>query len=574
MQPVINPIARIFFSSRHRYADSYDQMRARVVLLFSLFIIIADILIILISFTLPRQSNLASGLLIGAIVVGLIPQIVVVALVHSGRLRTAALATYVLLTIAALSAAQDGVTSNLLLMLPIPMMYASLVWQWRGALVTLVVQSLMILFIATSQSQGNLGPTLPIEQIRIHTFLDLVLVVAVGFISGASSYELRRALRYASRLITQLRATSEVAQRTATFIDLSELLKHTANYIRDRFGFYHVQVFLLDREQRFANLAASTSDSAEALLQRGYRLAVGSPGIIGQVTLVGEPQVVNADDKNDHESTKQRYNELLGQTQSELALPLIARDQIIGALDIQSTRRNAFTQEDIESLQIMAAHVSIAINNAQLFQEQRNALNENRRLFLEAEMNLREIQRLNQRLTGEAWEDYLKARSIEVVGYTLSNNQLRQDSSWTPYLEQAATKRHPVTISEGDRQIIAVPVELRGRAIGAIEVEVGSGVRQSDTLEMLQSVAQRLALSIDNARLFEQAQELAQQELEVNAISAKIQSVNSMSEIIKTTISELGRVLGADQASIRLGVERRDKIPSTVSSGSNEGAHA
>jgi GAF domain-containing protein len=78
-------------------------------------------------------------------------------------------------------------------------------------------------------------------------------------------------------------------------------------------------------------------------------------------------------------------------------------------------------------------------------------------------------------------------------------------------------------------------------------------VRQSDALEMLQSVAQRLAMSIDNARLFEQAQELAQQELEVNAISTTLQSVTTIDEIIQTTIGELSRALGANQASIRLG---------------------
>src|SRR5207248_506715 len=140
-------------------------------------------------------------------------------------------------------------------------------------------------------------------------------------------------------------------------------------------------------------------------------------------------------------------------------------------------------------------------------------------------MNLREMQRLNQRLTGEAWSEYIRSHSPDAIGYTLENNQLKPDAAWTPHLQQAAIRRKPIVITEGDKQIIAVPVELRGRPIGAIEVELGSSIRQSDALEMLQSVAQRLALSIDNARLFEQAQELAQQELEVNAISARMQGV-------------------------------------------------
>src|SRR5258707_8407130 len=224
-------------------------------------------------------------------------------------------------------------------------------------------------------------------------------------------------------------------------------------------------------------------------------------------------------------------------------------------------------------MNILAAHTSIAINNAQLFQEQRTALNENRRLFLEAEANLREIQLLNRRLTGEAWEGYLQARPDEVVGYTLANNQLRTDSTWTGELEQAVNNRQVVITQHGQQQTIAVPVELRGKAIGAIEVEVSASARQSDTLEMLQSVAQRLALSVDNARLFEQTQERAQQELQVNAISARLQGVNNMDDLIRIAVSELGEVLGAREASIRLGLNLLEGRRSGESgaNGSNNG---
>jgi GAF domain-containing protein len=185
---------------------------------------------------------------------------------------------------------------------------------------------------------------------------------------------------------------------------------------------------------------------------------------------------------------------------------------------------------------------------------QTKALAENRRLFLDAEANLREIERLNQRLSGAAWADYLRARRAPAMGFTFDSEQLRSDTQWTPTLAQAATKGRPVVKNDGKKQIVAVPVELRGETIGALEVEVADNARQSDTIDMIQSVAQRLALSIDNARLFEQAQEIAQQELEVNAISAKIQGNTDMEDILRIVLSELSRALGAQQASIRVGV--------------------
>jgi GAF domain-containing protein len=70
---------------------------------------------------------------------------------------------------------------------------------------------------------------------------------------------------------------------------------------------------------------------------------------------------------------------------------------------------------------------------------------------------------------------------------------------------------------------------------------------------MIQAVAQRLALSVDNARLFEQTQELAQQELEVNTISARIQGLTDTDDLVRTVIQELSRALGAERATVRLG---------------------
>jgi GAF domain-containing protein len=245
-------------------------------------------------------------------------------------------------------------------------------------------------------------------------------------------------------------------------------------------------------------------------------------------------------------------------------LPLIVEDQVLGALDIQSVRPNAFPKEQIESLSILAAQVGAVAFNAQQIEGYRTALSDTRRMLLETEVNLTEARRLNQRLTGQAWEDYLRARSVQTVGYTLSESRMQRDTSWTPALEQAALHRRPVlAMTAANRQLVAVPIELRGRSIGAIEIELGSAMRQTETLEVLQALAQRLALSIDNARLFEQAQELAQRELEVNAISTNLQAINDIDGLARATLQELSRALGAVQASIRIGNLADGAVPAS-----------
>ena len=543
MQNAIRLLNEALFIPRHHYADRLDQVRARITMFLCVFVIITTTLLTL-GLIVSQRDNLPLDFLtlnLVALLVGFLTYF----LVSSGRLRIAGLIIFGGLLVSAVP------TSSLnfsILTLALPLLYGILMYRWSGLAFTLVIEVAAILINLNQQIlNGN-----PYPQLATSALTTIAILVVLAAFAQTIILEFQNSIKLINRLLTQLRATSEIAQSATTTSQQDELLKRIASYIRDRFGFYQVQLFLIDRDHQFASLVATTSEGGQVLQERGYRVAIGSPSIIGQVTLLGEALSANLTDAAQDSSTEP--DRPGREIQSQVGLPLIVGDQILGVLDIQSTVPNAFTREDIESLRIIAIQVSITIRNAQQSEEQKIALNENRRLFLEAELNLREMQRLNQRLTGEAWDEYLKARVVGIVGYTVTNNQLRTDSAWTPALMQAASKRRPVLTTEGDKHIVAVPVELRGKAIGAIEVETDGSMRQTETLEMLQSVAQRLALSIDNARLFEQAQELAQQELQVNTISAKLQGITGMDEIVKVAVDELSRALGAEQASIRLTV--------------------
>src|SRR4030042_2679722 len=79
----------------------------------------------------------------------------------------------------------------------------------------------------------------------------------------------------------QIRAASEVARAAISTPDLEELLRRAVGLIRERFGYYHASIFLLDDSGENAVLRASTGDVGEALIARGHRLKVGSQSIIG-----------------------------------------------------------------------------------------------------------------------------------------------------------------------------------------------------------------------------------------------------------------------------------------------------
>jgi HAMP domain-containing protein len=162
----------------------------------------------------------------------------------------------------------------------------------------------------------------------------------------------------------QIRTAAEVARAVTSIPVLDDLLRRAVDLIKERFGYYHVSIFMLDESSRFAILRESTGEIGEALKARGHQLEVGSQSVIGWVTDNNAPRVVS-DVQEDPIHFK---NELLPETRSEVAVPLQVGGRVLGALDVQSTDPAAFKPEDLEVLQTLADQISAAIQNARLAQ--------------------------------------------------------------------------------------------------------------------------------------------------------------------------------------------------------------
>lgn len=356
-----------------------------------------------------------------------------------------------------------------------------------------------------------------------------------------------RTLQKARRGSALLQATAEVGQIATTILELQDLFERSVNLIQERFGFYHVQVYIVRDDM--AELVASTGEAGQQLLARQHQLEVGSSSVIGRVTRYGEAVIANDADSD----AVHRRNPLLPDTRAELAVPILDGDNTIGALDMQSVQLGAFQPEDVQALQSMANLLSAAVRNARLFEAQQEILYEQQHLYEESEVNLSEIQRLNRQLTRIGWDEYIE-HAPDATGVTLRNNQIIPNAAWSDHLIEATRKGEIVSHSANGRPgVVAVPVLLRGEVIGAIEVETDNSATQQETIEMIQAVAQRLATSLDNARLFEEAQAATVQEQRINTIVARFQSATSIDDLLRITLAELSEALGAQHGAIRLG---------------------
>ncbi len=184
----------------------------------------------------------------------------------------------------------------------------------------------------------------------------------------ATAIENLRLLDETQYRATQLQTAAQVSRAASSILEMDELLNTSVNLIRDRFDFYYVGLFLLDKAGEFAVLRAGTGEAGQQMLERGHKLAVGDESMIGWCVAHSQARIA----LDVGEEAVRFENPLLPKTRSEMALPLISHGRVIGAMTIQSEKEAAFSDVDISVLQTMSDQVTNAISNARLLEaEQR-----------------------------------------------------------------------------------------------------------------------------------------------------------------------------------------------------------
>jgi len=454
----------------------------------------------------------------------------------------------------------DGVTLVLFVLL------AGLLNRDRGLLVSSVV-AIIVLAIGISFRANDPIRLDADDSIEDFFTIALEIIGAVGvtylFLRFARLNRQEAMIRSGEERLLLAQITAQIAQRILGRAKLQDVLNGAVEQICSSYpSIYHAQIFLIDDIGKSAELVASTGEVGKMLIARHHTLTVGSQSVIGRVTATNSPMVARADST----STVHRRNEFLPDTTVEAAFPLRIGPLVIGALDLQSTIVDTFREEDLPIFQALADNIAIAIDNARLFEEAEERVEENKRLVEQANTALRQVQRLNQRLTGRAWSDYVSDhREARGVNIDFSGNQMSTGMEWTRALSQTIQTNDLVqTQTDSGARVLAVPIRLRGQVIGAMEFELdGDNHLQPEQLELVQDVGELFSLSAENARLFEESQRNAQREAMVGEIAARIQSTNNVETMLSEAARGLKQTLKAERVAIRLGT------PSAVRNAAN-----
>jgi GAF domain-containing protein len=349
--------------------------------------------------------------------------------------------------------------------------------------------------------------------------------------------------------------TAQISQTVAELPGMGEELNHVVEQLRDMLGLYHVQVFLADPDSGLPVLHASTGFIGRRLLEEGGLVSPDEGSPVNAALRQKDPILIRDTD------SEERRASFLPATQSELLLPLHVGNLVpLGVLDVHSTRSDAFSPEERDILVMISRHIAAALHNLRQADMLRASFEECDRLNDQIEAASRELSRLDRQLVGSTWGAYLKERQHAMPGLSWRAGSLSPAGAEESDILAQTTRDGEARLEQReDGSVLCVPIRLRGQTLGAVEFRRASSTPwTAAALDLARVVAERLALSLENARLFEQAQTTAQREQLVSQISGKLTGTTDIDQILQTAIRELGLALHASQTMIRLAPSEGD----------------
>ena len=409
---------------------------------------------------------------------------------------------------------------------------------------------------------------------------------------AAIAIENARLYEETQRRAMQLAAAAEVSRDAISTLDMEQLLTNTVNLIRERFGFYHAGVFLVDDAGEYAVLRAATGEAGRKMLEQQHKLKVGEVGIVGYVTAKGEPRIA----LDVGQDAVHFDNPLLPNTRSEMALPLTVRGRVIGALDVQSTKEAAFSDGDVATLQTMADRLAIAIENARLYEEERRRAEELATLNAIAKTVSRSLDL--DTILDDALNKIFEVIDADVGGIYLldeANDELtltahcglsepffsnmkrlkvgegaigQTAQSVRPVLVDSLTvddellaEAERVALEGGIHSEVNVPLSTRGRVHGVLSIaRHHEQPFTSQEVELLTAIGIQIAVAIENAQLYKKATERMREATALHRVSGTLMRTLNLDQLLESILEVLQRSFGYHHCAILLVDEKREEL--------------
>lgn len=401
---------------------------------------------------------------------------------------------------------------------------------------------------AQAISAGDLS-----QQVKI-TRQDEIGVLAKAF--NTMTFQLREFIdsleqRVANRT-QRLEIIASLNERLSAILELETLLMVMVNQVREAFGYYHVQVYLLDEQQQRLVMTAGVGEAGAKMKAAGHHIFLDAPAsLVARAARTGE--VVRVDKVR--EAVDWLPNPLLPDTYSEMVVPISLEGQVVGVLDVQDDEVAGLDEGDANLLRSLASQVAVAMRNA--------------RLFAEVETELAQARAAQEKYVEQAWQQRKgQLQKLEHLHTRLVAAPALAEATLTQAKQLAWVQNRPALVTlagiEPNSTSIVAPVTLSGKTIGVLQVHRldSTGGAEAETppwtdedLAVVETVLDQVAQAAENLRLFEETRERATQEQTIREITDKLRATSNLDALLETATRELGQHLGVRHTVLELGIE-------------------
>ncbi len=399
-----------------------------------------------------------------------------------------------------------------------------------------------------------------------------------------------RALDYHTQLsrmqerTRQLETGAEISRITSQILEEETVIAEAVSLIKTGFQFYYVGIFLVGEDGKWAYLRAGSGEEGQAQIAAGHKLAIGDEGSMIGWAIAHQQARIALDVGQDAVHFNNPY---LPKTRSEMALPLVSQNQVLGALTIQSEEVAAFSQEDITALQIMADQLANAILNARLY---KNVAESSRKLNTLLDINheisaasdlekllniiikhavslaradqgtiflLKDDTLIPQAVVG-GYEEEMFALRLK-LGEGISGEAARIGQSITKLFADGGGGTPIPGTPDVPEAIAAIPVKTEAITIGVMLIRRTANIipfSESD-IKLLEGMALQAAIAWQNLSLLTSIEQNFRREQIIRQLVARIHAASGVQNILKTTVTELTKALNTPGGAVRLMPKRQ-----------------
>lgn len=354
----------------------------------------------------------------------------------------------------------------------------------------------------------------------------------------------------------QVRASVEVSQQLAAVPALDELFRRVVKLVKERFGYYHVQILRHEAELDAVVLVTGYGEPGERMLAAGHTLPMRR-GVVGTAAASGESVLV----PDVSEDPAWVPNPHLPHTKGELAVPIKLRDDVLGIIDVQSDVVGALDENDLLLLEAISGPIALAIDATTLRQDM--------------EGSLRELRSIQQRATREGWAAFQHEVGLP-EGYIYDRLAVSPvEGLWEPEIADAMGSLDvvPPSIKQGDQGTGAgvAPITVQSEPVGVLGVYQDSErPLSSGELELVRMVSEQVAAALENARMAELTQSALAEAQTLYRFGELISGETDVRAIYRAVSKALVDELGYATSYIGILDEEGDALQQVASVGAEE----